>query len=173
MGRNPDAILLFFDEGRFGFKPEVGRRWGRKGGSKRVVVRPGYRNFYVFSAVSPTSGQHFSLLLPWVSTDMMSLYLRELKSYFGTRDLIVVLDQAGWHVSTSLEVPPNIKLIFLPPYSPELNPVERLWQWLKRHYVRNRWFESLEQMMDHVAEALQSPSPDFLTSLCRCSYILH
>ncbi len=131
--KRPEAEVFFFDEGRFGFKPVTGRRWARKGVRPMAVVRPGYQNFYVYSAISPFTGEDVSLFLPWVNTVTMNLFLAHLSLSLGERCCFLVMDKAGWHVSDDLIIPANIEPVFLPPYSPELNPVERLWQWLKRH----------------------------------------
>lgn len=150
----------------------TGRRWARKGVRPTVVIRPGYQNFYVYSAVNPLTGEEVSLFLPWVNTTMMNLFLAHLSQALGDRSCFLVMDQAGWHVSDDLKLPANIELVLLPPYSPELNPVERLWQWLKRHCLRNRCHEDLEAIMDAVQECLKSATPAFLKSLCRCEYLL-
>jgi transposase len=68
-------------------------------------------------------------------------------------------------------VPKNIELIYLPPYSPELNPVERLWQWLKRHALRNRYYRSLKDIEDAVQKCLEKATAPFLKNLCRCNYM--
>jgi transposase len=170
---NPDAVVFFFDEGRFGLKPVVGRCWSRKGVRPVTIVRPGYENFYVYSAVCPATGEDVSLFLPWVNTEMMNIFLETLKEALAGRDCLLVLDQAGWHNSGGLQVPDNIKLVFLPPYSPELNPVERLWQWLKRHSLRNRFYESLEKVMDAVQICMRQATASFLKSLCQCNYLLY
>ena len=138
-----------------------------------ATVRPGYQNFYVYSAVCPSTGEDITLFLPWVNTDMMNIFLEHLKETLDGHSCLLVLDQAGWHRSKDLRVPANIELIFLPPYSPELNPVERLWQWLKRHSMCNRFYNSLEEVMDAVQDCMKTATADFLKSLCRCSYLLH
>jgi len=76
------------------------------------------------------TGDSFSLFLPWVNTEMMNLYLAEMSVAFPDKKILLIWDQAGWHKAKSLKVPENIILKSLPPYSPELNPVEKLWQWL-------------------------------------------
>lgn len=169
--KRPDADVFFFDEGRFGFQPVTGRRWTRKGVHSITIVRPGYKNFYAFSAVNPNTGEEITLFLPWVNTAMMKLFLDHLSQVLDKRSCFLVMDQAGWHGSADLEIPSNIEIVFLPPYSPELNPVERLWQWLKRHSLRNRCHENLETMMDAVQECLQEATPSFLKNLCRCNYL--
>ncbi len=137
-----------------------------------AIVRPSYQNFYVYSAVNPANGEEISLFLPWVNMAMMELFLGHLSQVLGGRSCFLVMDRAGWHVSPALMVPSNIEIVPLPPYSPELNPVERLWQWLKRHSLRNRCHEDLETMMDALQNCLQTASPAFIKRLCQCNYIL-
>ena len=169
---NPDTTLFFFDEGRFGQHPHLGRCWAKKGVRPMATVKPGYENFYVYSAICPSTGEDVTLFLPWVNTQMMNIFLKHLKETLKERSCLLVLDQAGWHKAKGLKVPPNIELIFLPPYSPELNPVERLWQWLKRHSLRNRFYQTLEEVMDSVQNCMHKATAPFLKSLCRCGYIL-
>jgi len=79
---------------------------------------------------------------------------------------------AGWHKSNSLKVPDNIVLKSLPPYFPELNPVEKLWQWLKKHVCRNRLFAYVDDLMNTLAETLINLTPTRFMELCQCSYLL-
>jgi len=166
-----NKLLFFFDEGRFGLKPVMARFWAKRG--ERIVVKskPGYTNFYSYSSVSPHAGDSFSLLLPWVNTDMMNLYLAELSKAYPQKEIILVMDQAGWHKSKTLKIPENMSIIYLPPYSPELNPVERLWQWLKRHVCRNRYFESVKSLANEICRYLGNLSKLDAKKLCRCSYL--
>jgi len=168
----PDAAVFFFDEGRFGLMPVVGKCWSRKGVRPMATVRPGYENFYVYSAICSATGESVSLFLPWVNTEMMNIFLEHLSLVLGGRRCLLVLDQAGWHIATRLRIPSNIEFVYLPPYSPELNPVERLWQWLKRHSLRNRFYRSLEEVMDAVQSCMQHVAAPALKDLCRCSYLL-
>lgn len=102
---------------------------------------------------------------------MMNLFLHELgKTRQGER-ILLVLDQAGWHKSKGLEVPDNIELMYLPPYSPELNPVERLWRYLKHEAVHNILHNTLDKLMDALESALRATSKEQLKTLCACSYI--
>ena len=135
------------------------------------LVCPGYKNFYLYSAVNPVSGEDFSLILPWVNTAMMNLYLDNFCKALKKRSCFLIMDQAGWHKSGDLKVPSQIEIVLLPPYSPELNPVERLWQWLKRHSLRNRFHEDIDAVMDSVQDCFQGATPQFLKSLCRCNYL--
>jgi transposase len=81
------------------------------------------------------------------------------------------MDQTGWHKSKGLNVPKDIEIEHLPPYSPELNPVERLWQWLRRHFYRNRVFDSLDELSDTLVSAWPQLTPSLLSSVCQCAYL--
>jgi transposase len=104
-------------------------------------------------------GEDVSLFLPWVNTVMMNIYLKHLSSELGERSCLLVLDQAGRHSSVDLELPENIEPVYLPPYSPELNPVERLWQWLKMPQFTQSFFPDLDKAMDSVQWYLQKSWP--------------
>lgn len=169
----PQSMVFFFDESRFGMHSFLGRGWARKGVRFAAPVNPSYQNFYVYSGVSPLTGDSFSLFLPWVNTEMMNLYLAELSAAFPDKVIMLIWDQAGWHRAKSLQVPENIILKCLPPYSPELNPVEKLWQWLKKHVCRNRLFGYMDELMDTLAETLTNLTPTRFMQLCHCSYLLH
>jgi transposase len=102
---------------------------------------------------------------------MMSLYLQELGKTCPDDSIWLILDGAGWHRSASLKTPSNIKLILLPPYSPELNPVERLWRWLRMNVCRNRHFKRIEEVEEALLLAIKELSADFLKSPCGCGYL--
>ena len=168
---NENHEVFFFDEGRFGLMPSVGRCWGLRGKKIKSFVSAGYKNFYAYSSVSPFTGDSFTLFLPWVNTEMMNLYLKELSSAFQKKRVLIIMDQAGWHCSKNLVLPDNISIDLLPPYSPELNPVERLWQWIRRHVCKNRLYPSLSKLEDALASTFKHISAPFLSSLCGCSYL--
>ncbi len=92
----------------------------------QVKVKQAYQNFYVYSSVEPKIDENFSLFLPWVNTEMMNLYLEQMNQVYEIEEIVVIMDQAGWHKSKDLVVLDNIDIIYLPPCSPELNPIERL-----------------------------------------------
>ena len=147
--------------------------WTRRGTTPSVQVLQGYKNFYVYSSASPRRGDQFSLFLPEVNTEMMNLYLKEFAAEYRDERVLLIMDQAGWHRSKDLCVPPNIELLFLPPYSPELNPVERLWRHLKLKATHNILFASLDQIMDALQEALKLLDSESIRSICRCNYMCH
>ena len=147
------------------------RMWAEKGKPLEIKVKQGYKNFYIYSSVSPHSGDSFSLFMPEVNTDMMNVYLKELFKSFPDKKLMLIMDQAPWHQSNNLIVPENIAIKFLPPYSPELNPIEKLWWWLRKERIHNKVFKTLNAIMDSLELEFRNLTPDILSSLCRCSYL--
>jgi transposase len=147
------------------------RMWAEKGKPLEIKVKQGYKNFYIYSSVSPHSGDSFSLFTPEVNTDMMNVYLKELLKSFPDKKLMLIMDQAAWHHSNNLIVPENITIRFLPPYSPELNPVEKLWWWLRKERIHNKVFKTLNSIMDSLEMEFRNLTLDILSSLCRYSYL--
>jgi transposase len=164
-------LIFFFDEGRFGLQSTITRVWAKRGEPVNVKVQQGYESFYSYSCVSPHSGESFSLLLPEVNTDMMNIYLDEFSKEYSNKDILIILDQAGWHKAKDLKVPENTALMFLPPYSPELNPVEKLWHWLRKEVTHNSLFKTLEELMDGLEKEFRKLTPQKFAQLCHCSYL--
>ena len=101
------------------------------------------------------SGELDSLILPHVNTHCMQLFLDEVGQRHPRERIVMVLDGAGWHASGQLRPPANIRLLSLPPYAPELNPVEHVWDELREKRVHNRVFDSIDALEDHLALALR------------------
>jgi len=122
--------------------------------------------------VKSLSGDSTALLAPTVNTFVVNQHLRMISEHVG-RDIhvVLVLDQAGWHRSKGLTVPANITLLPLPPYSPELNPIERLWSWLKSHQLSNRVYADYADMLESGVSAWNTLTPDRLQSICNASWL--
>jgi hypothetical protein len=103
---------------------------------------------YVFAAVAPSLGRLAALVLPTANTAMMNLFLQHVSQTFAEYFLVMQVDQAGWHRSKELMVPANMRLIEQPAYSPEVNPVEHLWEELREKYLHNRIFPSLDPLVE-------------------------
>ena len=168
---NPNLKVFFFDEARFGLQTSLARIWAISGEPLQIKVKQAFKNFYIYGSVESKSGDNFSLFLPWVNTEMMNLYLEKMSLAYSNDQIVLIMDQAGWHKSKDLVVPDNIDIIYLPPYSPELNPIERLWKYLKTHYIHNRIFDSLKQMMQYMVDAFEELETDTISSLCHCGYL--
>jgi transposase-like protein len=109
---------------------------------------------YAYAAVSVADGVLDSLILPYVNTSCMQLFLDEVAARHSTDRIVMIVDGAGWHRSETLVIPKNMRLIKLPPYAPELNPVEHLWDELREKYFHNRVFKSIDALEDHLSASL-------------------
>ena len=114
------------------------------------------------------------MIAPTVNTDYMNAHLAFISEQAGPDvQVVLVLDQAGWHGSKALKVPDNMTLLPLPPYSPELNPVERLWAYLKSHYLSNRIYSSYNHLLDETTKAWNHLTEEQLQSICKVIWIRH
>lgn len=147
-----------FDEHRIGLKPLLRRIWVRRGTRPGVVVQARYQWMYVYGFVHPLSGKTVWLLLPLVNVAVMNLALQAFASSVGassSKRIALVLDRAGWHTSRELVIPEGLHLIFLPPYSPELQPSERLWP-LSNEGIANRRFQTLDELEEAQVHRCQT-----------------
>ena len=109
---------------------------------------------YIFGAICPKKGKGAGLVLPYCDTGAMQEHLAEISQAVDPgAHAVLILDQAGWHVTPKLKVPENITLMFLPPRSPELNPVENVWQFMRDNWLSNRIFKSYDDVVDHCCHA--------------------
>lgn len=168
----PDSLVMFFDEARFGLRSTTMRMWAAKGKPLTVKVQQGFKNFYVYSAVSPNTGENFSLILPNVNTTNMNIFLKKIQTQFPQKHILLIMDRAGWHRSKELIVDEKLKIELLPPYSPELNPVEKLWEWIKKECVHNFFYKTLDDLSNAVSEVIQNLNNEKLKILCNCKYIV-
>ena len=135
------------------------------------AVKLGYKNFYIYGAANPFTGNNFNLLLPKVNTECMNIFLQELVKEVGSKQIIMVVDGAGWHKSKNLKIPDSITIIFLPPYSPELNPIERLWLHIKHHTIRNRIYNTLKELEDTICDFIKNLNLSTVARICNVNYL--
>lgn len=113
-----------------------------------------YQWAYLFGAVCPERKLGAGLVMPYANTEAMNKHLEEIaKAVSPGAHAIILLDQAGWHGSRELAVPENITLMPLPPYSPELNPAENIWEYLRKNKLANRLYETYEDIVEACCEA--------------------
>jgi len=165
------ADVLFFDEARFGTHTKLGYGWFKKGSRAITKIKIGYKSFYLYSAISACIGENVTLILPRVNTDCMNVYLKYLSEQYVGQKIALIMDGAGWHKSKGLEVPENIRIFLLPPYSPELNPVEQLWLHVKQNVLYNRLFETLEQLEEKVIDFLRTLQDHTVAQICANNYL--
>jgi transposase len=145
---------MFQDEGRFGRITDPRRCWAPPGIRPDVPAQIVREYSYAFAAICPWDGVLDSLVLPFVNAGTMSLFLAEVANRHPDEFILMVMDQAGWHRAKDLQVPSNMKLVWLPPYSPQLNPVEHLWEEIREKWFANEVFASLKAVEWRLAEAL-------------------
>lgn len=166
--------VFFMDEARFGQQGTTTRVWAPTGTRPTAVKQTRYEWVYLYAAVEPATGASVALQAPRVNTGTMNVFLKMLSDELGPLDhAVLIMDQAGWHKARALALPANITVLYLPPYSPELNPVERLWAYLRSHYLSNRAYDDYQHLLDAGADAWQQLTPELLQSLCSCDYITH
>ena len=148
------------DEGCFG-RVNIPRRAWAPPGVRPLAPRQLIREYtYVYAAVAPAEGKMTSLILPSADTQMMGLFLEHVSRTFANCFVVMQVDQAGWHVTKELAIPENIRLIAQPAYSPELNPVEHVWEELREKQLSNLAFASLDEVIDKVCEGLNQLEAD-------------
>lgn len=167
--------MFFEDEARFGRINNVSRCWVPKG--KRAVVKKQMvrEHTYAFSAVCPFQGECYSLISPVCNTAAMNELLKGLANAYPEEEILVFADSAGWHQSKDLQRPTNIQLELLPPYSPELNPTEHLWDYIREQKgFNNHSFESMDKLEDHLEKTLKSlkEEKDYIKSLCTYKWMM-
>ena len=136
--------LTFQDEARFGRMSNPRSCWA-PAPHRPVVNLALVREFrYEYAAVSPWDGCLDYVTAEKMNTDSMTRFLAQVSAAHSEEFIVMVLDGASSHKSKDLKIPDNISLIPLPPYSPELNPAEQIWNTLRRDYFANRVFDSLD-----------------------------
>ena len=148
------------DEGCFGRISRAKRCWAPPGVRPHVSSQLVREYVYTYSAVAPQQGLLTSLILPEASTAMMNLFLEHVSQTFSKYFIVMQVDQAGWHHAHELVIPENIRLIEQPAYSPEVNPVEHIWDELREKYFHNRTFSSLDALIDVLCQGLNELADD-------------
>jgi hypothetical protein len=139
---------------RLGQKNPRTRRWARRGSRPAVLQDLRTESAYLFGAICPERGTGAAVVMPRADTEAMQGHLDEIaRTIAAGAHAVVLLDQAGWHTTANLSIPKNITLLSLPPRSPELNPTENLWQFLRQTFLSNRVFETYEAVLDAACEA--------------------
>ena len=174
--KHPDkhVAVWFQDEARIGQQGTLTRVWGERGGRPRAVRQTEYQWAYVFGAVDPLTGKSSALISPTVNAQLMREHLRMICQEAGEdTHVVLVLDGAGWHRANELVVPANMTLLFLPPYAPELMPMERVWAWMRQHDLSNRVFNDVQEIDRACAESWNKLTPERLKSITATRWLTH
>ena len=149
------------------------RVWAKRGRRAWAVRQTRYDWLYVIAAVCPQSGQSVGLLAPTIHSEMINAFFEQFaKEVPSDVHVVMVWDQAGFHTSKAVRIPDNITIVSLPAYSPELNPVENLWHYLRSHYWSNRTYADYDELRLAAIDAWQKAvlNPELIQSVCRASY---
>ena len=167
------GTVRFFcqDESRFGLKTLTGRRITARGVKPVGKVRWTFKATYLYGVVEPATGKHFFYEFTHCNTDCFQHFLQRVAQQYPQSILIIQLDQAGWHKAKQLQVPDNIILMFQPAHSPECNPIEQVWQYLKK---RLRWkcLKTLDELRQLIKEQLLALTSDTVASITGRASIL-
>lgn len=137
------------------------------------MKQTGYRYTYVFGAVNPLTGDSSGLVCGECTTEVMNIHLSQISAELAAdTHVILVADNASWHSSSKdIIIPANISILDLPPYSPQLNPIERLWQWLKDHFFSNIVISKDEDLDDLACMIWTKLNSSIIKSVCNVSYL--
>jgi hypothetical protein len=146
--------IWFQDEARIGQKNKITRRWAKRGTRPSAPHDQRTKSAYIFGAICPLEGKAAGLVLPFCNTNTMNLHLAEIALHVASgAHAVVLMDQAGWHLTPKLDLPANISIVAIPSKSPELNPQENVWQFMRDNWLSNRVFGSYDEIVDHCCDA--------------------
>ena len=173
---HPDkqVALWVMDEARVGQKGRTTHRWWVRGERPPGLADRRFESAYIFAAVQPATGDDFALVLPRVSAKAMSTFLAEFaRTVADDMHVVMVLDGAGWHDARALNVPECVTLVELPPYSPELNPVERVWLYLRERFLSHRLLADYNAVVEACCRAWNALTAETgrIKSLCAYPYL--
>lgn len=166
--------IWFQDEARFGQQNTTTRLWAKTGSRPRAVKQQQFEYAYLFGAVCPGRGIGQSLVVPWVNKDIMTLHLEQISNATEKgRHAVVIMDGAGWHTDDIADTFNNVTIIKIPPYSPELNPIEQVWSWMRQHDLANQAFKGYDDIVEQVCEAWNDfiKSSKRVTEMCSRKWI--
>ena len=164
--------LMFQDEAGFGRINKPKYCWCPKGVRPSVPCHHIREYRYAYGAVEPYTGESTFLVLPYSNTVCMNIFLKELSNAYSQDTILLACDGAAWHKSKGLEVPENIELFYIPPGTPEMNPIEQIWKEIRKLGFRNETFKSLNDVVDRLCDTINSLSKDTIKSVTGRQWIM-
>jgi transposase len=173
--QHPDkrVRVYFQDEARFGQQGTMTKMWARRGSRPTAVRQTEYQYLWVLGAVCPETGHSDGLLSPQLNTKIVNIFLQQFSETLAPDEhAAMIWDGAGFHTSNDLQVPANVTIIQLPAYSPELNPIENLWHYLKSHFWSNRAYADYAELETAAIKAWQLAAldPNLMKTVCAAPY---
>ena len=163
---------MFQDEAGFGRINKPKYCWCKKGMRPSVPCHHIREYRYTYGAVEPRTGEAFFLIMPYCNTDCMNVFLKQLSDSYPKDKIVLVCDGAAWHKSKGLSISHNIRLVFIPPYTPEMNPIEQIWREIRTQEFRNEIFASLDKVVDRLCETIQNLTKDTIKSITGRNWLL-
>ena len=156
---------MFQDEAGFGRINKPKYCWCSEGVRPEVPCHHIREYRYAYGAVEPLTGESFFLVMPYCNTICMNVFLEELSKTYRDDLIVMVCDGAAWHKAKAMKIPDNIKIIHIPPYTPEMNPIEQIWRELRTQGFRNEVFATLDKVVDRLCETINGLTPEIVTSI--------
>ena len=170
--KEKEVVVYFQDESRYGQKTGKYKILAKKGSSPTYKNQNGFLNSWIYGAIEPKSGKKFGLILPKLDSINMQIFLNKFsKTIHHKKHALLILDGSSAHKNGTLKVPKNITLHFLPPYSPELNPIERLWLFIKKNYLAFKIYDNIDKLIQVGADAWRKINSKIVQSVCQCGYL--
>ncbi len=162
---------MFQDEAGFGRINTPKSCWCKKGTRPTVPCHRIREYRYSYGAVDPISGDNFFLVMPKCDTKNMNAFLEELSAEYPEDEIVLICDGAAWHKSKGLKIPDNIHILYIPPYTPEMNPIEQIWKELRKSF-RNEAFKTLDDVVKRLCEAICNLQNNTVISITQRDWIL-
>ena len=143
--------LYFQDESRFGLKTHIGKCLTARGVKPIVKYQHAFKNTYLYGSFSPINGDFFVYEIQGTTSEIFYSYIKAFSEYKPSEFKIIVIDNAGFHSLSKYKIPNNIAFVRIPAYSPELNPSEKIWAYIKQFY-KNKVFEKLDNVKSWLHE---------------------
>ncbi len=163
---------MFQDEAGFGRINKPKYCWCEKGYRPCVPCHHIREYRYAYGAVEPLTGESYFLVMPCCNTKCMNVFLKGLSQTYPNDKIILVCDGAMWHKSAGLIIPKNITLIFIPPSTPEMNPIEQIWKEIRKRGFKNEVFQTLDKVVDRLCETICSLPKNTIMSITSRRWIL-
>lgn len=163
--------IMFQDEAGFGRINKPKYCWCTKGMRPSVPSHHIREYRYVYGAVEPLTGENFFLILPYCNTDNMNVFMKELSKEYPEDIILLVCDGASWHKSVNLVTPENIHITHIPPYTPEMNPIEQIWKQLRSMGFKNEIFKTLHDVVDRLSDTINLLTKDMVKSITHREWI--
>lgn len=162
--KHSSVNLYYQDESRFGLKTFVGKCLSVVGVRPLVNYQHKFQNTYLWGSYSPITGEQFVWEVNGVDKDIFEAYLEAFSKFKPNEFKIMVIDNAAFHSTKNINVPDNIYLLNIPPYCPELNPCEQVWQYIKKRF-KNKTFDTMEALRTWLDETVCAMDSDLIKSI--------